>query len=231
MSMTASERTTTEVGNFGGFVDAVGGIATMVLAIIALTGLEAERMTAIAVIVFGATLLTQGGTMLTEYARIIFPAGTVASTEQFSGGSLAAVFPVGAAAIVLGVLALLGIYPMVLTAISVIAMGSALTLSANSLWHLHLLRAAANSTSVSGSPHFGTEILASEMASGSAGLQAVAGLAAVVLGILAVAGSYPATLTLVALLILGAIVVLTGSTLSGLVVGFMQPARQPGYHA
>jgi hypothetical protein len=41
----------------------------------------------------------------------------------------------------------------------------------------------------------GSEILASEMASGSAGIQALAGLAAIVLGILAVVGTNPIVLT------------------------------------
>ncbi len=52
------------------------------------------------------------------------------------------------------------------------------------------------------------------MAAGSAALQSLAGLAAIVLGILAVSAAYAAVLTLVGLLVLGATVLLTGSTLS-----------------
>jgi hypothetical protein len=63
------------------------------------------------------------------------------------------------------------------------------------------------------------------MTSSSAGVQTLAGLAAIVLGILAVAGHNPAVMILVALLVLGATVVLTGSTLSGLVLGFMRPTQ------
>ncbi len=64
---------------------------------------------------------------------------------------------------------------------------------------------------------------ASEMASGSAGIQALAGLAAIVLGILALAGSpNDLTLNLVALLALGSTIVLTGSTLSATVLSFMR---------
>ena len=61
------------------------------------------------------------------------------------------------------------------------------------------------------------------MASGSAGIQALAGLAAIVLGILALAGNTAdLTLILVALLALGATLVLTGSTLSATVLSFMR---------
>jgi hypothetical protein len=64
----------------------------------------------------------------------------------------------------------------------------------------------------------------SEVAAGSAGLQAVAGLAAIVLGILAVTGVLAAGLTLIAFLVAGAAIVLTGSALSGTMIGFMRPA-------
>jgi hypothetical protein len=62
------------------------------------------------------------------------------------------------------------------------------------------------------------------MASGSAGIQSLAGLGAIVLGVLAVAGSTnDVVLNLVALLALGATLVLTGSTLSTTVLSFMRP--------
>ena len=212
-----------EAAAYGGFVDAIGGIATIVLAIVALAGIAPATIPAIATIVFGAALLIQGGAMLSEYSHIIFPAGAAnASVEQFGGGSLSAVFLVGAAGVVLGVLALLGIAPASLTAIAVIAFGSALVLSSNSVRHLYLLKASASR--MAGAQVAG-EFLAGEMSASSVGVQTLAGLTAIILGIIAVSGHDPAVLTLVALLVLGATVVLTGSTLSGLVLGFMRPAQ------
>ncbi len=69
-------------------------------------------------------------------------------------------------------------------------------------------------------------MLAGEMASGSAGIQMLAGLAAIVLGILAVVGIKADILMLGALIVLGATVILTGSALSGLVLGFMRSTGQ-----
>jgi hypothetical protein len=69
----------------------------------------------------------------------------------------------------------------------------------------------------------GSEILASQMASGSAAIQCLSGIAAIVLGILAVTGILSETLTLVGLLVLGATVLLTGTTLSGSAMSFMEP--------
>jgi hypothetical protein len=221
----APAATETAAGAYGGFVDAVGGIATVVLAIVALGGVHSDMIVAIATIIFGAALLVHGGTLLSEYAHMIFPPGTTVQTQDFSGGNISAVFLVGAAGIVLGVLAVLGIYPTELTAIAVIAFGSTLVLSSNAVWHMHLLR---RSQMMARELQGGSQILAGEMASGSAGLQALAGLAAVVLGILAVVGNVPATLTMVGLLVLGTTIMLTGSSLSGAVLSFMHPSASQG---
>ncbi|WP_400767476.1 hypothetical protein [Methylosinus sporium] len=226
MSMTFREATAQEnAAVYGGLVDAVGGIATIVLAVCGLAGINPPLMAGIATIVFGVALLIQGGAMLSEYAQIIFPAGAKAANfEHFGGGSLSAVFLVGAAGIVLGVLSLLGINSGVLTPIATIAFGTALVLSSNAVWHLYTLRHAQAKSEAAQSQNVGGEFLASEMASGSAGIQALAGLAAIVLGVLAVAGnSNDLVLNLVALLALGATVVLTGSTLSATVLSFMRP--------
>jgi hypothetical protein len=183
-------------------------------------------MVAIATIVFGVALLIQGGAMLSEYMQVVFPGGVrTASVEQMGGNSLALVFLVGAAGIVLGVLSLLGISAAILTPVAAIGYGTALLLSSNAVWRLYVLRRASAQmeTAIGQSQHVGAEMLASEMASGSAGIQALAGLAAIVLGILALAGSpNDLTLNLVALLALGSTIVLTGSTLSATVLSFMR---------
>lgn len=233
MSMTRSEIMATERMGYGGFIDAAGGIATVVLAIIGLTGLRATMLLSIVTIIFGASLLIQGGTMLSEYAKLIFPTGgTTASMEhQFGGGTLSSVFMAGATGVILGVLALLGMFPAVLSSIAVIAFGAALVLSSNAVLSMHQLRMA-SMRSAEPQAYTGGEMLAAEMASGSAGIQALAGLAAIVLGILAIIGNVgnPVVLSLVALLGLGGTLIMTGTSLSGVVAGFMHPSvetRQP----
>jgi hypothetical protein len=223
-TITSSETTFQEAATYGGVVDAIGGIATVILAIVALSGVSQSMLGGIATIVFGAALLIQGGTMLTEYTKLTAPPGMAGTVEEFTGGGgLSALFLVGAAGIVLGVLALIGISSQTLTAVAVIGFGSALLLSSNSVWHLYQTKKACYRV---GAPRtiWGAEILASEMASGSAVLQCLSGLAAIVLGILAITGTNPGVLSLVGLLVLGATVLLTGSTLTGAVMGFMDPS-------
>ena len=223
-TMITSEKTFQEAATYGGLVDAIGGVATIVLAVIALSGINQPMLGAIATIVFGAALLIQGGTMLTEYTKLIFPPGAVDPAEEMvGGGGISALFLVGAAGIVLGVLALLNIDPQTLVAAAIIAFGTALLMSSNSVWHLYRAKQSLQRVGLP-QTHSGGEILAGEMASSSAALQCLAGLAAIVLGILAVTGINSMVLTLVALLVLGATVLLTGSALSSTVMGFMEPA-------
>jgi hypothetical protein len=203
---------------FGGLADAIGGIAAAVIAIVGLTGFHPEMMAAISAIVFGAALLIEGGTLLSEYA-VVMPAMGM-NPEVVSDSGISAMFLVGAGGIVLGILALLGIATVPLTAIAVIAFGAALVLSSSAVRQLFVLQSAARRMS----SRSGSEMLAGEMASGSSGVQLLSGLTGIVLGILAVSGVRPAVLTLAALLVLGVTFILTGSALSGLVMGFMRQA-------
>ena len=178
----------------------------------------------IATIVFGVALLIQGGTMLTEYTRMSSPVGaSMISEETGSGGGLTALFLVGIGGVVLGVLALLGIAAQTLIPVAVIAFGAGMLLSSNSVWHLYRWKQYSHRIGAT-RPVSGGEVLASEAAAGSAVIQCLAGLAAGILGILSVTGTANATvLALIGLLVLGATVLLTGSSLSAMVMGFMEP--------
>ncbi len=222
-SYTSSETAFQEAAGYGGIVDAIGGIVAIVLAIIGLSGVYSTALLAVATIVFGAALLIQGGTMLSEYTKMMFPAGAAAPAEEFGGAGLSSIFLVGAAGIVLGILALLNIYPQTLISAAVIAFGAALVLSSNAVWQLYRMKRSVHQFAGARSAVSGGEVLAWEMASGSAAMQCLAGLAAIVLGILAIVGRDTTTLDLVGILVLGATVLLTGGTLSGTVMGFMEP--------
>lgn len=206
---------------YGGFVDALGGIATIVLAIIGLSGVKPDVLVSIATIVFGAALLIQGGAILSEFAQTEL---TPESNAIAGGGGLSALFLVGIGGIVLGVLALLGIHAIILTSVAVIAFGSALVISSSAVWQLLTSRSVAMRFQARTAM---VRFIASEVAAGSAGMQAMAGLAVIVLGILAVCGIYTGPLTLIALLVAGAAILLTGSTLTGTMVGFMRDTTVP----
>jgi hypothetical protein len=227
----SQSRTPETAAAFGGVMDAIGGIATAVLAIIGLAGWRPELLAGVATIVFGAALLIQGGTLLSEYSQVFTPAGALqTASDAFAGDGLAVMFPVGIAGIVLGILALVGVASYALTSVAVIAFGAALVLSAQSVRRLYRMQADLRRASVS--PYTIREFLAGEMASGSAGIQFLAGMGALVLGIIAVAMTAATMrselLTLVALLVVGLTNIISGSALSGLVLSFMRPEAQTG---
>ena len=189
----------------GVFAEAIGGIATIVLAIVAMAGTAPEFLLAVATVVFGAALLIEGTSIITEYAVAATP-----GTPGLAAGGLAAVFLAGLTGIVLGVLALLGVHAPVLTSAAVITFGSALLLNSSSALNLLAVKSRESSEFLMGS------------AVGTAGAQALAGIAAIVMGILAVAGNQPMSLALVALLVLGAAILVTGNGMSNAAVNIFR---------
>ncbi|MEK4035934.1 hypothetical protein WOC76_20105 [Methylocystis sp. IM3] len=199
MSVTFRE-TRTYGGMVGaGLLDAAGGVATIVLAICGLTGIHPPILASVAVIVLGAELIARGAMI----ASVLSTAATESAADLAlmgeSGGGLAALFLAGLGGVTLGVLALLGVAELVLTAVATIAFGVALVLSNGS----GAIMLSADSTAM------GEGSLVAES------VPAVAGLVAIVLGILALVlmgkAASGLSLILAALLILGAAVVVSGS--------------------
>ncbi|HZD26720.1 MAG TPA: hypothetical protein VE631_10700, partial [Alphaproteobacteria bacterium] len=125
-----TERRLLEVESGGAAVEAIGGIAIIILGILGLVGLAPSFLAAIAGIVFGVAVLALGAAIAAEfyslYARLT---GGALGTVELGGGMTVEVVA-GGAAIVLGILALLGVAPNVLLPALVIAGGGSLMLAA-----------------------------------------------------------------------------------------------------
>lgn len=193
----------------GSILEALCGAGTVVLAILALAGLLPGYLIAIAVIVFGVALLAQGGAVASRFQQLVRETTPMESdTRAELGGGVGAELLGGAAGVVLGILALIGVGGAVLLPIGVIVFGGALLLgsaTAADLGHM-------------GGSSFAHERFAHATRQASvaaAGTQALAGIGAIVLGILALLGLDPMVLTAVGLLVLGAAVILSGSAITG----------------
>jgi hypothetical protein len=191
--------------------EAVAGIVAIVLTILGLAHVSPTFLMAVATIAVGVAMIFRGGMVATEYASLVAEPGETRPAAADLGGSAAWSLEllVGAAGIVLGILALLQVSSMDLIAIAVIAFGGALVLGSGSAAQLNLMRL----TMVG----LGEEAqrMAAGILSGSVAIQAVAGLTAVVLGILALAGMGSVALILIALLTLGSFILVNGSALTG----------------
>lgn len=186
----------------GSTVEAVGGAAALVLAIIGLAAVLPMTLTAVATIAIGVALLAEGAAIAARYERILARPGVSRVGAADVGGGMSAEFFGGAAGIVLGVLALLGVATGTLEPIAAIVFGGALLFGSTTASRLE--RAAAH----------GEPTAAREAVAAASGAQVLVGLGSAVLGILAVVGIAPETLTLVALLSVGAAVLLSGSALT-----------------
>lgn len=214
---TNAEREILETESSGSAVEAFGGLGVVILSIIGLAGGAPDILAACAGVVFGASLFAQGTAVASEYSGLYQQiTGGTAGAFELSGG-MTVEFIAGGAAVVLGILALVGESPAILLPSLVIAGGAALVLSTGTVQRLNTLKVEA-----AGARDFAQKVATGAVA-GVVGAQLLAGLAAAILGILALVHQ-PATematgawmtLTLVGLLILGSAITLSGGALAG----------------
>lgn len=210
-------RVSMEVVSSGSMIEATGGFAAIVLSIISLTNVVPMYLVPIATIVIGVVLLFEGGAVASRYWKLPseIAAGRWASME-LAGGMIAEFFA-GLAGIVLGILALLGFVPVILTTISVLAFGSALVLGSGLTSRLNHLEYGIEDEEPKRA--FYRRFWLTNWAAAS--VQIVFGFAAIVLGILALLGIATLTLTTISLLILGFSVLLSGSAISSRIMHLM----------
>ena len=185
----------------------------VVLAILGIVGLLPNDLAAIAVIGLGVLLLFEGANVGLRYTELLYEAGAISKSRvtEVSRGIMTE-FLGGVAGIVLGIFALLRIVPMTVMSVAVITYGGTLLLtSGESVW--------LNS--------FGKENeivyqLRRSMGLAAAGAQALVGLAGLVLGILGIVGIAPMTMILIALLAIGASILLRSSFVGGLLLDFFR---------
>lgn len=203
-------------------VELVAGLAVVVLTILGLAEVSPTFLVAIATIVFGVGLLLYGSTALSQLNAVL---ARCSAPEGGLGGISAGwstVLLAGVAGIVLGILALLGLSSTQLVAIAVIGFGASLLISCNSGMRMRILAA----TPTNADPTLAR--IVGDMATDTTGLQTMAGLAAIVLGILAWSSFAPTKLVLIALLELGCFSSLTSAVIGGTFARtFRVAARRP----
>ncbi len=220
-SQTVQEsKTTTQFMAGGGIGETLGGIAVIVLAIVGLAGWYPMYVLGAAVIVFGGALLLQGASMASHYYSLMDESvGSQESSEMELGSGMGGQVLGGVAGIVLGILAVLGIVPVVLEAISAIVFGGCLLFSCGSNRRLSTFSTTRGYTF--GRFSAGRRV-AADVLTAATGVQALAALAGIILGIIALANPYfPITLTLVALLVMGAAVTLSGGAITARMVNLI----------
>lgn len=187
----------------GSIVEAAGGAAALVLAILGLATVLPQTLAAVATIAIGVALLAEGAAIGGRYARLVSKVEMNRTRTAELGGGTSAEFVAGGAGIVLGLLALLNVVPMTLTSVAAVIYGAALLLGSGATSRLNAMASRSEEADTAG-----------EMVHAATGAQVLVGLSSAVLGIIALVGIAPETLVLVALLSVGATIVLSGTALT-----------------
>lgn len=188
----------------GSFGESLAGAAGVVLAVLGIIGLLPTVLGAVSAIAVGLGLFLGGGVIAARLNRLwIGFEGEGARRQTLGGLGMEAL--AGLAGAVLGLLSLLGLAPITLLSVSALVLGAALLMESGATARLELAlgRAARH-----------TQERTHEAVYVASGSDFIVGAGAVVLGILALAGNAPVTLSLIALLSVGAAGMLRGSTLA-----------------
>lgn len=188
----------------GGFVGkGFGGLAAIVLSILGLAGLGAPVMACVAAIVIGAAMLWEGGAVLSQFDNVV-SGSTFGSVLKIEAGTLL-LLACGLGGGTLSVLALLGIHRAAMISIAAIVYGAALAAGSSVTYAVELALPWREKRPAEAFP--GSR-------AGASGVEILAGLGAVVLGILALSGFAVLPLNLIAALTIGTAVLFSGAVTS-----------------
>lgn len=193
----------------GTLTEAIGGAGAVVLTILGLLNVLPVVMLSVATIGVGAGLLFQGSAIGAEYADLIDRAGAGQLHDMNIGGGLSVEILTGGAGVALGILALVGVAPLILTAAGAIVLGCGLAISSGSITRLNHRKIKASGAEIA------AQNLAREAVRAASGTQVLVGLGAITLGILGIIGLNPLMLTMIAVLALGGATLLSGMSLNG----------------
>lgn len=198
----------------GSGVATIAGIAVAVLAILSLIGVIPRILLPIAGIVFGIAMVFESVGITGEHRKLGRWLAETSSERVEFGGGVGVEAAVGIAAVALGILALIGVASTTLMPILVLAGGAGLMIAVGTVYRLHDLQLSSLSAS-----DFGRRLRHESMA-GAAAVETLTGLAALVLGILALVSTVPAAggyglLAEIGMICLGVGVAIGGGALAG----------------
>jgi hypothetical protein len=205
---TESKGRANEVEPFGLLTEGAAGIAVIVLAVVALAGISVGILASIAAIVIGIGLTVQAFNSAADEARLMAPSTGVSAQDATLSGEVMVDCACGFAGIVLGILALVGVHTAFLLPPALIVFGGALLLSGAISMRSRTLTITKAGTE--------TQVVSYQGSPAAGGLEILAGLAAIVLGILSVimATTTPA-LVLVGFLVVGAALLMVSASFAG----------------
>jgi hypothetical protein len=184
-----------------------GGV--IVLTLLGLSSIMPNIVLAIAVIAMGAAFMIEGGAISVRFSQLLMETSKNRFEKAELGAGVTAEFLGGITGVVLGILSLLGLYPLVLVPVAVIVFGCTLLFGSGVTARLNVIELEGTDESAT------FKKIAHEAVSAAAGVEFLLGLGAGILGIIALVGTYGITLSLVAMLVIGITGFVNGAAITG----------------
>ncbi len=193
----------------GSVAESIFSGAAIVLALMGLSGIMPQTLLPVAVIVMGAAFLFEGGAISIRFSKLLSGARKDPLDQFELGLGVTSEFVGGVAGVVLGILALLGMYPMVMIPAAIVVFGGTLVISSIVTLRLNTLELEGYEETTP------FKKIAREAMMASAGVEILFGLGALVLGIVAL-GETPAaaTISFAGLLVVGISGFVTGASIT-----------------
>lgn len=204
-----------EIVSGGRMAERIAGGAALILTIIGLIGLFRDEALAVATMAIGVGLMMVGGTIARHLYKRVETSDEPISYAELGGGVSTELLG-GVGAFLLGLLALLNVAPAVLLPAAAIVLAGAMMLGRRATMELQDLTVRGSRMSDD------TREAATQTVSIAAGAQSFIALAAVIMGVLALSGLSPIVLSLTAVLLMGASMLMRGVALTGRVVRMMR---------
>ncbi len=207
---------TAKILSSGSLAEGLAGGAAVALSIIGLAGIYPTMLMAIAATAIGASLLFEGGAVAARYSALLSEVSHGKFQTSEMGVGITSEFLGGVAGATLGILAILGIAPMVLVPVAILTFGATFIFSSGITSRLNALEIAQRPEN----PEFGE--IVREAVNAAAVVQVMIGMVAIVLGILALIHVAPVALSLVGTLLVGAAGFIDGTAISAKMVSLFQ---------
>lgn len=195
--------------------EAFFGVLALALGAIALTGANPFTLTALGIVSLGLGLVLIGSTAGAKYTK------PLAEMQDSTMGGLTAELIGGLIAILFGVLGLAGVAPFPLFQVAILIIGVSLLVGSIATARMNYWIVNRRSSIEEQS-----RVMNQRLVLTSAGVQALVGITAIVLAIIALAGQFSLEIAMVSVLVLGGGLLLTGLALGVRVLSLFSRRRE-----
>jgi hypothetical protein len=201
------------IGTSSSLGEGMGGVALIVLGILALARIDPLLLNPIAVIIGGVALLVVDGSLAARYANVLSHSSASDLDSSSLADGMSAGVLAGIVGIVLGILAVIRVAPGALTAIAIIVFGAAVLFDFVARAQIRALKMVTGASS----EHSARLAMAAAASTNTGG--ALVGVGLITLGILSLTGLVSSILVTVALLSFGAYLFLDSTAITNAIFG------------